>query len=286
MKESANESASNSGCPVQHTATRNDVTGATSANYFSFLWGSKMIPAASYKDSKEATTSSTCPVKREDHEMGNIPASLEEAARHDQNPQPGQQITLQTDRQISTIPRGDSEIPLAHQLSTESSSDNWVYPSEQQMFNAMKKKGWTNVPEDSIPVVLQIHNNINERTWNQIQSWEGTTDSLNLVRFMGRPNDTSPKAFLFSYLLRLYDPPFDRHDWYVQNSSSGLVRRYVIDFYYLQHEHPDMPPIPYVDARPALDHPYALYLHGRRFLQLAFPGITSILKKQWWDPRS
>ncbi len=166
------------------------------------------------------------------------------------------------------------------------------------MFNAMRKKGWTNVPEESVPVVLQIHNHINESTWNQILEWENASSSsssssqVQLVRFQGRPNDISPKAFLLSSLLRLYDPPFDRHDWYVQNNASGgqgqgRIQRYVIDYYYLepppppsQHSNHTMPPlpIPYIDARPALDHPYAVYLHARRFCQLAFPGITAYLK--------
>jgi len=201
------------------------------------------------------------------------PPSLEEAARHAQSPQADQRIPLGTDRQVSSIPRGSGENPH-HQ---QADCSNWVYPSEQQLYNAMRKKGWQNVPEDSIPVVLQIHNNINERTWRQIQSWEGTK-SLNLAKFEGRPRDMTPKAFFLSKLVRMYDPPFDRHDWYVEHGQN--LQRYVIDYYYLPPARPDMPPVPYIDARPALDDPRGLYLRGSRFLQNAFPGITNYLKRQ------
>lgn len=240
-------------------------------------------------------------------------ASLEEIARHSQMPQPNQMIPLNVDRQVSSIPRGISDnnnnstvpahqhvsmtTPTIHeQESTDSETTKWVYPSEQQMYNAMLKKGWANVPIDSIPIVLQIHNSINERTWNKILDWEGcntqntndnnnnnssTTSELNLVRFIGRPNDISPKAYMYSYIFQLYDPPFDRHDWYVQKHNSNHIQRYVIDYYY-RNDPNDVPstslPIPYIDARPALDHPYALYLHGKRFLQSAFPGFTQLLR--------
>jgi cytochrome c heme-lyase len=244
----------------------------------------------------EASLESTCPVSKDSK---SIPASLEEAARYAQTPQPDQTIPLAFDRQVSSIPRGtgsisdDNSVKVPdHQLIHDDDNKNekkWVYPSEQQMYNAMRKKGWTNVPEESIPVVLKIHNHINESTWNQILDWENVNTSsspssssssqLQLVRFQGRPNDMSPKAYIFSKLLRLYDPPFDRHDWYVQKSNHSRIQRYVIDYYYLPTTNPNMPPIPYIDARPALDHPYALYLHARRFVQLAFPGIMAFLRK-------
>jgi cytochrome c heme-lyase len=205
------------------------------------------------------------------------PASLEEAAAHAQTPQPNQKMHLGKDRQVSGITRGDSALPQ-HQAggATSSSTNNWVYPSEQQLFNAMRRKGWSNVPEESIPVVLQIHNGINERTWAQIQDWEGTED-LQLAKFQGRPRDMTPKAFFLSKILRLYDPPFDRHDWYVSNQDRQ--QRYVIDYYYLPSKDPNMPPIPYVDARPALESPRAVLLQSQRFFKNAFPGIAAHWKR-------
>jgi hypothetical protein len=206
-------------------------------------------------------------------------ASTEEAAAYRQTPVPGQRVPLQTDRQVSSIPRGgtaEEQAAAPRHQDGSSQQQKWVYPSEQQLYNAMLRKGWSNVPAESIPTVLQIHNHINERTWTQIQEWEGRGD-LALAKFQGRPRDLSPKAFLCSSLLRISEPPFDRHDWYVQ--SGGTVQRYVIDYYYVAPPFEDMPPIPYVDARPALDHPRAVYLRAKRFVQLALPGITAHVKQ-------
>ena len=50
-----------------------------------------------------------------------------------QEKQPSQTVDLSTRRAVSSIPRGD--FTPAHQLA---SVDQWVYPSEQQYFNAMK----------------------------------------------------------------------------------------------------------------------------------------------------
>ena len=204
--------------------------------------------------------------------------SLEEAAKHAQTPQPDQRIRLETSRQVSGIPRGDGQETAVPHHQGEAATNKWVYPSEQQLYNAMKRKGWSNIPEESIPVVLQIHNGINERTWKQIQDWEGTED-VQLARFMGRPSDMTPKAFFMSKILRIYDAPFDRHDWYVSNKNRQGTQRYVIDYYYLSSGDPNMPPIPYVDARPAFDHPRAAWMQSRRFLQNAFPGITAYWRR-------
>ena len=342
MNKLPNKAESGGTCPVKHsdddvTQSNNNTSGPSTSHWWKLLFSPSPPHQAiatvnsNTNQSMEAAVSK-CPVSNDRHD---IPASLEEAARYAQTPQPDQTIPLARERQVSSIPRGntmatmnDTEKIPHHQLIHNNNNNNkkdddqshddetidkkWVYPSEQQMFNAMRKKGWTNVPEESIPVVLQIHNHINESTWNQILEWENATSSssssqVQLVRFQGRPNDISPKAFLLSSLLRLYNPPFDRHDWYVQNNnnnnnnnnasssssggggqSPGRIQRYVIDYYYLeppssQHSNATMPPspplpIPYIDARPALDHPYAIYLHARRFCQLAFPGITAYLK--------
>lgn len=263
---SSENSESTSKCPVKHDGS-NDSS--------SFVWG-WLGRAQSNGSSVAVDSSGTLPEGCKSSTF----ASLEEAARHAQSPQPDQKIPLSTTRQVSSITRGTNDDLPRHQTedSTSNQETKWVYPSEQQFYNAMRRKGWSNVPEDSIPTVLQIHNHINERTWRNIQEWEGS-DELLLARFMGRPNDISPKAFFFSKILRMYDPPFDRHDWYVQHPNSQQQHRYVIDYYYLPHRDPNMPPIPYVDARPALDHPRALWLQGKQFLKSAFPGITGYINR-------
>lgn len=53
------------------------------------------------------------------------------------------------------------------------------------------------------------------------------------------------------------EPPFDRHDWFVQRQSpDGRYRevRYVIDYYSAPPE-PTGEPVFYLDVRPAIDGP-------------------------------
>lgn len=49
-----------------------------------------------------------------------------------------------------------------------------------------------------------------------------------------------------------YQPPFDRHDWYVDRC--GKLQRYVLDFYTGKSD-PNQPHMMnfYIDVRPALD---------------------------------
>jgi cytochrome c heme-lyase len=54
------------------------------------------------------------------------------------------------------------------------------------------------------------------------------------------------------------EPPFDRHDWFVQRQSPSGPRevRYVIDYYSGPPE-PTGEPVFYLDVRPAIDRPSA-----------------------------
>lgn len=254
------------------------------------LWGGKGKQPT--EGSSRATTSSA------------VPASLEEAARHAQTPQPGQRLPLSTHRLESTIPRtgsndlnqNQSSTP-AHQIvaqhsgaeATTASSDTWVYPSEQQVFNAMKRKGWQGIEEESIPSFLQIHNSVNERSWKELLKWEEHAgipgDSVELSRFEGRPTDLTPKAWLLS-TLGLRDRPFDRHDWYVvhnntdqhgSNDDGPNEQRYVLDFYMKDDNDPrfgsGLPRVE-IDVRPALDSPRAFVQRGSGLLREVFPGLA------------
>jgi cytochrome c heme-lyase len=145
-----------------------------------------------------------------------------------------------------------------------------VYPSEQQYYNAIKKKGWQNIEASTIPSVLAVHNLVNEKSWQKVLAHESLVghDVANddnasqstaqstaqppprLVRFLGRPTTMSPKAYVNTYLLG-YTKPFDRHDWVIERSRPvypheriiGAVKgenvgewvreetRFIIDFY-------------------------------------------------------
>jgi cytochrome c heme-lyase len=88
--------------------------------------------------------------------VNNIPVGLSATERA-----PGQTYDLSTERTLSGIPRPkeEGEAPV------------WEYPSPQQFYNALVRKGWE-TPEDSIQMVVDIHNWINEGGWDQIMRWE------------------------------------------------------------------------------------------------------------------
>ena len=214
-----------------------------------------------YMPSSQPSPPPGCPIK------GTANMSREEFNNYAQSPTVDQEFPLSTARVKSTIPRGSGDINLcpAHQKfvepsvsagkglspkSQDSSNNNWVYPSEQQYYNAMLRKGYGNsVKANEVPFILQIHNAVNERGWSRVKLWEATFlgSSENppppqnhykttLTKFVGRPKDMSPKAFFKTYFMG-YTAPFDRHDWYVEtrNMKDPTVpptsRRYVIDFY-------------------------------------------------------
>lgn len=77
----------------------------------------------------------------------------------EQAPQADQKIPLAKEREISTIPRANSDDKL------------WVYPSEQMFFNAMRRKNWRPEEQD-MQVVVPIHNAVNEMAWQKILEWE------------------------------------------------------------------------------------------------------------------
>lgn len=125
--------------------------------------------------------------------------------------------------------------------------------------------------EGDMDAVVAVHNNMNENTWRQVLSWEklhkdtfeadpSTGRNPKLLRFIGRPDELSPKA-RFKMLLG-HPAPFDRHDWVVDRGGEEV--RYVIDYYHDEsgvskdvlpkhkHDFDSMRSI-VVDVRPALD---------------------------------
>lgn len=198
-----------------------------------------------------------------------------------------QTVDLPLEREASTIPRGDG-------------SGNWEYPSPQQMYNAMLRKGYTDTPAEHVESMVAVHNFLNEGAWAEIVDWEkrfggglrrgweiarrgeenapivtallerkermsGTAEikDPSLVRFMGRPDEPTPKARMMQVLGWLYpakyntEPPFDRHDWYVRRfdqAGNESERRYIIDYYSGPPE-PTGEPVFFLDVRPAVDTP-------------------------------
>ena len=306
------------GCPVDHAQTIASPTLQSSVSWNPRAWFNSSTKSASTSTAQKSVpeeASVGCPVKHDqvpgcpvDHSGASplhIPASLEAAARHPQSPHPGQRIPLSTHRVVSSIPRADElrdeKTVAPHQPAEES---RWVYPSEQQFYNAMRRKGWNGIDESTIPDVVYIHNAVNERGWRDVRRWElelYNNPNPRLVKFLGRPKDMSPRAFFNTYML-WYNRPFDRHDWYVDAGDDKEPRRYVIDFYNgsddnstssghvwgmmdrLTGRAEQAPPAPtglpsmYLDVRPALDSPEALSNRLKMFLIDAFPGIYAAIR--------
>ena len=83
---------------------------------------------------------------------------------------------LATHREVSSIPRaksaeGSFKLANNEQETGSSMTGNWIYPSEQMFFNAMRRKQHDPKGED-MKVIVPIHNAVNERAWGEIQKWE------------------------------------------------------------------------------------------------------------------
>lgn len=155
---------------------------------------------------------------------------------------PEQTKPLDATRVVSSIPN--------------KSAENWMYPSPQMFYNAMKRKNWQPAEED-MNAIVAIHNATNERVWSLIRAWEAEQGCREprLIRFQGLPKKYSPKARILN-LLANKRLPFDRHDWIVERCGKGEVR-YVIDFY-TGAAGPGQPAAIHLDVRPALDSPSLL----------------------------
>lgn len=158
---------------------------------------------------------------------------------------------LSSERAASSIPRS-------------SSSNTWSYPSPRMFYNALLRKGYDTRPED-IHVMVQVHNFLNEQVWAEVLKWESQHQNIcgepKLKRFLGRPQDLSPRARFFSLFFGT-PRPFDRHDWTVDRCGREI--RYVIDYY--------SGPVGeegtfYCDVRPALDSWDALMDRSRVFFK-------------------
>lgn len=152
-------------------------------------------------------------------------------------------VDLPVEREISSIPRTSHET-------------NWIYPSQKQFFEAMKRKSW-NPEKQDMEVVVPIHNAVNERVWQQIMNWERSNyeqavkecGGISLTSFKGDLKALTPRAWFRSTFLG-YQKPFDRHDWVVDRCGTQVA--YVIDFYSGKADSPGASF--FLDVRPKLNH--------------------------------
>ena len=131
-------------CPVDHVSLAKNAQSSSSA-----AGGCPVDHASLSKFS--STTPAQCPVQPETLDPRNhLPILTQERA-------PSQTSDLPTDRTTSSIPRD--------------TAGKWEYPSPQQFYNALVRKGWE-TPENEIETMVQIHNFLNEKAWEEVQKWE------------------------------------------------------------------------------------------------------------------
>lgn len=217
-----------------------------------------------------------------------------------------QTAILSTEREVSTIPRTltSEEDPTIPKTAT-----HWVYPSAQQFYNALVRKGFETDEEDVDSMVF-VHNVLNEVAWKQVLEWEARRKGIpveqeteaELMRFKGRPGTLSPKARYYLFMGQLFpdsykyvcpvccsrdsvispdlpllvrlcstEPPFDRHDWVVRRPSTNSEHRYVIDYYSAPSD-PDGSPNFNLDVRPALDDFDAIRLRMKAWVEDTLGG--------------
>ncbi|KAI6041908.1 cytochrome c/c1 heme-lyase [Pisolithus marmoratus] len=195
-----------------------------------------------------------------------------------------QSVPLPTDRTLSSIPRGVED----------GKTQTWEYPSPQQFYNALVRKGWE-TPAQHVEMMVDIHNFLNERAWNEVLRWEMRVaqfvvysilpgdDQPHLARFKGRPGEMSPKARLWMFVGWLLptrfntEPPFDRHDWIVRRPRTGQEVRYIID-YYSAPSTPDGEPVFALDVRPALDN----FESVRERVSVGMSDVWETMRERGW----
>ena len=188
-------------------------------------------------------TSSDCPVQAGQGAGGGDLDPRNMMPPANQMPAADQPFPLPTNRQKSGIPRSGTE-------------DNWVYPSQQMFYNALRRKGWEFGPDDleqsDMDYIIKIHNANNENAWEEVLMWESLHSdeckSPKLKSFGGKAKYFSPRARLRGWLG--YELPFDRHDWIVDRDGKEV--RYIIDYYDGEMD-PGSHRFAQLDVRPAMD---------------------------------
>ncbi|KAL9026573.1 MAG: hypothetical protein Q9196_004781 [Gyalolechia fulgens] len=206
-----------------------------------------------------------------------------------------QTIHLPTEREASSIPRGDID-------------GNWEYPSPQQMYNAMLRKGYDDTPEDAVESMVAVHNFLNEGAWAEIVDWErrfsrglgygwracrrgeeGFREDVEIIarsrdiaapkllRFQGRPNEMTPKARMLDFMGRLYPAKFGRVnsltstyavvDWKqlrttIRPSRLSTAKRKKFDTSLITIRHP-----PSLPANPS-----STWMYGQRLMDQLLPS--------------
>ena len=151
--------AASSSCPVDHATLANR---AQSPSRSAASCPVDHASSSSRSSSTAATAPAQCPVPHSSDEAldprTHLPVLTQERA-------PLQTTDLPTERTESSIPRD--------------AAGNWDYPSPQQFYNALVRKGFP-TPENEVETMVQIHNFLNEAAWDEVQKWEAQENKLRL----------------------------------------------------------------------------------------------------------
>lgn len=189
-------------CPVDHSAFKHFLPGSSASDHSQLPKGHPSVPRTT-PDGEPAK----CPVSHEAHKhflaqsghpntetsLGTGTGTGTEAtgkeglkinptnnmpATPDQFRTTSQRLALNTEREMSSIPKASSTADPygsssgAHAPDPDSDKEKlWIYPSEQMFFNAMKRKNH-NAREEDMKFVVPIHNMVNEMAWRHILKWE------------------------------------------------------------------------------------------------------------------
>ncbi|KAJ3378672.1 holocytochrome c synthase [Lobulomyces angularis] len=247
---------SNSGCPVDHTKiNKSDSSCPVNHTQMSKNADSGCPVDHSSKNSKNENINPL-------NQMPNLKNEMIE----------GQIEPLSTKKTLSSIKN-----------KVDDKDSVWEYPSPQQFYNALVRKGWE-TQESDIDTMVSIHNFLNEECWKEVLNWENKyhcdcTEDRSLIRFKGRPQEPTPKALILTKL-GLVERPFDRHDWTI--NRCGKEVRYCIDYYGGDdvkqadgsNSGEDLP-VFHCDVRPALDNPSALFDRTRNFASECWNRVFS-----------
>jgi Cytochrome c/c1 heme lyase len=172
-------SSSSAGCPVDHSAFAKHPQASSSApascpvdhslaNSAPSSSSAASCPVDHASSSKSAyAPPAQCPVPHSEtlDPRNNLPVLTQERS-------PSQTTDLPTERTASSIPRDGV--------------GNWEYPSPQQFYNALVRKGWE-TPENEIETIVEIHNFLNEKAWEEVQKWEAEVNKyVSVTRLDGR----------------------------------------------------------------------------------------------------
>lgn len=144
-------------CPIKHSSPTPTHTASAECpvDHNTPASGFGSSPSQHPSGSTHPPSPAKCPI---DHGKSGELNPLNQMPNLAQERAPGQTAELPLEREVSSIPRAKD-------------SSKWEYPSAQQFYNALVRKGWE-TPEEHVQTMVDIHNFLNEEAWQEILKWE------------------------------------------------------------------------------------------------------------------